>query len=191
MLDATAELLRAGERFADLSVERIITSANASRSTFYQHFGDKTELIQRVAEPSVDAFITASNTWWQREDWASWQSLTDVIAQMFALARENAEIWAAYLETAESDREFAAALRNTLASYTATMAERLEGERRRGIVSAEVDPLQTARFIVTATRASLIDALADRAEDEDAAMAQTLGRTFWLAMYGRVEEKGS
>ena len=148
-------------------MERILQLAKVSRSTFYQWFPDKTALIQRVAQPGVEEFLAASDSWWTRSDGGSADTLADIVTQMLALARASAPIWRAYLETASSDSEFGATLR----------------ERHDGLVPAEVDTSQTARFIVTTMRASFIEALTAGHTTEDERFARTLGRVFWLSMY--------
>jgi len=53
VLDTTADLLSDGEGFTQLSVERIAAAADVSRSTFYVHFSDKTDLLIRLAERAM------------------------------------------------------------------------------------------------------------------------------------------
>ncbi|MGB3169434.1 MAG: TetR/AcrR family transcriptional regulator [Rhodococcus sp. (in: high G+C Gram-positive bacteria)] len=183
ILQATTTLLSDGQRYAELPVERILQLAKVSRSTFYQWFPDKTALIQRVARPGVEEFLAASDSWWTRSDGGSADTLADIVTQMLALARASAPIWRAYLETASSDSEFGATLREATETYTRKMAARLDRERHDGLVPAEVDTSQTARFIVTTMRASFIEALTAGHTTEDERFARTLGRVFWLSMY--------
>ncbi|APE38283.1 hypothetical protein BOX37_12770 [Nocardia mangyaensis] len=186
MLQATTTLLCDGQRFAELPVEQILLLANVSRSTFYQWFPDKTALIQRVAEPGVQEFLAASDSWWTRSEGGSADTLADIVTQMLALARARAPIWRAYLETASSDSVFGASLRDATEIYTRKMAARLDRERHAGLVPAEVDASQTARFIVTTMRASFIEVLTAGDTAEDERFARTLGRVFWLSMYGPI-----
>ena len=45
LMSATVELLRDGNSYADLSIETIAARAGVSRTTFYDYFGDKRELL--------------------------------------------------------------------------------------------------------------------------------------------------
>ncbi len=187
VLDATATLLTTGHRYADLPVERILAAAGVSRSTFYQRFRDKTGLVQRLAQPGIEEFIAASNAWWQREIHGSSDVLADIVKEMFQLARTYRPIWLAFLETAETDREFGAEFRRATDAYAATMASRIDRERREGLVPADVDPAQTARFIVATTRAGIVEILTSEGPADDDAFARTLGRAFWCAMYAQAD----
>jgi len=45
LLDAVEQLLEEGESFTELSVERLVSRAQISRSTFYVYFEDKGDLL--------------------------------------------------------------------------------------------------------------------------------------------------
>jgi AcrR family transcriptional regulator len=54
ILEATEGLLRNGESFTELGVQRLAAEAGIARSTFYLHFRDKSELLLRLIKPLVD-----------------------------------------------------------------------------------------------------------------------------------------
>ena len=54
VVEATRRLLLEGESYADLSMERIAKEAGVSRATLYLHFGDKRDILARIAEEIVD-----------------------------------------------------------------------------------------------------------------------------------------
>ena len=50
IMDAVDRLLRRGEKYTEISVQRILTEAGLSRATFYSHFRDKVDLITRMVD---------------------------------------------------------------------------------------------------------------------------------------------
>jgi len=54
VVEATRRLLMAGEAYAGLSMERIAKEAGVSRATLYLHFGDKRDVLARIAEEIVE-----------------------------------------------------------------------------------------------------------------------------------------
>ena len=48
LLAVVEQLLTEGESYAEISVERLVSEANLSRSTFYVYFEDKGDLLARV-----------------------------------------------------------------------------------------------------------------------------------------------
>lgn len=54
VVDATRRLLLAGEPYASLSMAQVATEAGLSRATLYLHFGDKRDILARIAEEIVE-----------------------------------------------------------------------------------------------------------------------------------------
>ncbi|GAC49519.1 TetR/AcrR family transcriptional regulator [Gordonia aichiensis] len=183
ILESVETVLESGVRYADVPVERILTSANVSRSTFYQWFDDKGDLIENAAEPFFTAFWAVSDTWWMRTQPLGPDDLADIITRMFELGRKHGPVWRAFLETVDVDSRLRAEFDGFLKVYTAKMAERLRRDQQEGLAPADMDPEQTARFITVTTRGSLLD-LINAPEEFDAQFAEALADGFWAAMYG-------
>ncbi|MGQ0629710.1 MAG: TetR/AcrR family transcriptional regulator [Sporichthyaceae bacterium] len=54
LVEAMRRLLLRGEAYSSLSTEAITTEAGVSRATFYLHFGDKRDLMVRLADQIVE-----------------------------------------------------------------------------------------------------------------------------------------
>lgn len=187
IIDATLALLR-DTRLPDLSVEQILTAADVSRSTFYSYFADKNELVMRLAEPLIDAYTAIADTWWGRDARAgttpTWHALAELNEEFITAARTHREVFVALTSFGGTAAD-PGPLRTITDEYTQRMASRLDRERAEGLVSADVIPDVTARFIVTATLAAIRDHLDRDDGTNDVALARTLGHALWFAMYGR------
>ncbi|WP_431234377.1 TetR/AcrR family transcriptional regulator [Mycolicibacterium psychrotolerans] len=187
ILEAFGALLRDGRRPTDLTVEEILAAAEVSRSTFYSYFADKNELLMRVAEPLVAAYTQLADMWWQRDQLAgaappAWDALAALNEQFIAVAREHREVFVALTEFGGAPE--AGPLGETVDHYAERMAARLIREQSEGLVSADVIPDVTARFIIISTFAAIRDHLERGRTSGDAALARTLGHAFWFAIYG-------
>ena len=62
-VEVVEPLLEAGESYADLSVERLITEVDISRSTFYVYFDDKGDLLSAMGQDVTVEFSEAGQAW--------------------------------------------------------------------------------------------------------------------------------
>src|SRR6201987_4476517 len=58
-------LVENGVRYADLSVEAIITGGGISRSTFYVYFEDKGDLLVAMAQDVIGDLVSDGASWWE------------------------------------------------------------------------------------------------------------------------------
>ncbi|UEA58295.1 TetR/AcrR family transcriptional regulator [Gordonia otitidis] len=184
ILAATSAILATGEHYADIPVERILEAADVSRSTFYQWFPDKTALILQLTTPLLEEFVAAADRYWKHPSQAQPETLTDVIAELFGSARRYRVIWRAYLETTSTDARFGDSFRRGLQNYMADIADRIRTEQAAGLVSADIKPDQTARFIVVGMQAGFSDIMQLDDDTDDRAFAAAMARSIWLTMYG-------
>jgi AcrR family transcriptional regulator len=63
-IEVVEPLIAGGERYADLSVERIIKAGAVSRATFYVYFQDKGDLLRAMAQDVIQDLFQAGNSWW-------------------------------------------------------------------------------------------------------------------------------
>ena len=62
LLGVVEPLLDANRRYADLSVEQIITAGGIARSTFYDYFEDKGALLCAMADDVLDELFAAGSS---------------------------------------------------------------------------------------------------------------------------------
>src|SRR6266496_2745844 len=76
LLAATEGLLNAGHSYTALSVERLITDAGISRSTFYAYFKDKGDLLHALMTDVLgQLYDYARLGWWEFADSATKEDL--------------------------------------------------------------------------------------------------------------------
>jgi len=121
LLEATKRLLAEGSSLASLSVEKIVAEAGVVRTTFYLHFRDKYELIERLAAEQ-EAWIEALG-WRALEDPdLSRATVERVIGEIVAGWLENRATLAAIIELAEYDERMHETWRTIMHAVAAVAA---------------------------------------------------------------------
>jgi AcrR family transcriptional regulator len=85
LMEATEELLREGHNYADLNVEAIAARAGISRTTFYDYFDDKRELLLTLAATVSEPFLREADEWRPGDD--ADQTRTELRSIIRALVR--------------------------------------------------------------------------------------------------------
>jgi AcrR family transcriptional regulator len=184
VLDATAELLSDGEGFTQLSVERIAGAAEVSRSTFYVHFSDKTDLLTRLAERAMADLFAGADEWWRGDQSGGQDALRDVLLKLVRIWRRHEVVLRAITEVAGYDETVAGFWRRRINSYVERAAGRLEEDRRQGRVAQELDPRATAFVIGWAVERTISEHIRTHGPQADRPFAQALARAIWLATFG-------
>lgn len=186
ILEATERLLRDGERFTEIPVERLLEEADVSRSTFYVHFADKSALLMGVAEKAVTEVAATGERWWQYDHATGPDGAAATVREMIKVYRRHAPILRTLNEVASYDDEIRDLRRLRRGAAAKVLAERVLAEQRQGLVPAEVDVELTASVITQLVDNAIIEHVAHGSPRNDRKLAETLARIGWLAFYGKV-----
>jgi AcrR family transcriptional regulator len=102
LLEATKRLLGQGAPLASLSVERIVAEAGVVRTTFYLHFRDKYDLIERLAAEQ-ESWIEAAGARTLADPELNRGTIDRAIEEIVDRWIENQAVLAAIIELAEYD----------------------------------------------------------------------------------------
>jgi AcrR family transcriptional regulator len=102
LLAATKRLLADGAPLAALSVERIVGEAGVARTTFYLHFRDKYDLIERLAAEQ-EAWIEAAGRRAADDPNLTRTTIDRAIGEIVSSWVENHAVLSAIIELAEYD----------------------------------------------------------------------------------------
>jgi AcrR family transcriptional regulator len=129
--DAVEDLLREGGSYADLAVERITSRADVSRTTFYEYFGDKRELLMSLSERATADLGTAAAGWRAEGGDLGRAELREVL-RLFLTANRERPLLAALTEAAAYDDEVRAAWLAHQDALIDLIEERLREEQSAG-----------------------------------------------------------
>jgi AcrR family transcriptional regulator len=68
LMEATEQLLREGHTYADLGIETIAARAGVSRTTFYDYFEDKRELLLSLGATLINDVLQEADEWRPGDD---------------------------------------------------------------------------------------------------------------------------
>lgn len=146
-IDVVEDLIDAGAAYADLSVERLITVAGISRSTFYVYFEDKGDLLGAMAADVIGDLLESGRPLWELPDKATRDDLREALRPPLELYREHRAILGAVVEAAATDPGVREQHERLIEAVIASLADHIEAGQRRGSVAPELDPRRTAEWI--------------------------------------------
>jgi AcrR family transcriptional regulator len=186
IVQATERLLRSGERFTEIPVERLLVEADVSRSTFYVHFSDKSALLLAVAAKSVSEVVSAAASFWVEDRGANPATAEPAIRDLIAVYRRHAAVLRTLAEVGAYDDEIRDVWRAARGQQEDRTAARLRRDQRRGLVPAGIDIPLTASAVMQLIDGAILEHIAHGSPHKDRALAATLARVAWLACYGQV-----
>ncbi|MCW3040607.1 MAG: ethR 1 [Solirubrobacterales bacterium] len=140
LLEVVEELLAEGESFTELSVERLVSRAELSRSTFYVYFEGKGDLLTAWFEGITDALEGSAAGWWALGADARREDLRAALDAIVVTYRPHATLMAAIYDAAAYDL----AVRELVEGMMSTNAAALRKHIRAGQAAGFVDPALAA-----------------------------------------------
>jgi TetR/AcrR family transcriptional regulator, ethionamide resistance regulator len=189
ILEATERLLRDGERFTEISVERLLAEADVSRSTFYVHFADKSTLLIAVVDHAIDEVMQTAEKWWAADHTSTPDDAEATVRELIKVYRKHAPLLRTLAEVGAYDDQVADVWRAKRQRYADILSERVRREQSAGFVSADVDVDMAATAVGQLVDVMILEHVAHGSPRKDKQLAQTIARIGWLAYYGQVPER--
>ena len=90
LLAAADKLLGEGESYTEISVERLASEADLSRSTFYVYFDDKGDLLRSWLAQILAQVRDAANPWWAMGPQSTRADLREALSAIITTYRPHA-----------------------------------------------------------------------------------------------------
>jgi AcrR family transcriptional regulator len=176
ILDAAAELIEA-RPWREISLERIMAQAELSRTAFYRHFDERSDLLLALLQESGVGEDPAGAAWKQDVDdpvsavRLGCKLLTDLFVRHGRLLRAAADAAIDEPAVAEAYAAFAD-------SFVATTADRIEADRRTGRTHVQ-DAGEVARALVWMNERYLLECFGRRPFTTDPEVAAAALSEIW------------
>ncbi|MGW2666390.1 TetR/AcrR family transcriptional regulator [Nocardia tengchongensis] len=183
-LEATERLLREGNTFTDLSVDRLAAAAATSRATFYTYFEDKGDLLRRAPRYLLGDLRDAnSRQWWATATRSpDARELLRATNDIVATYRAHQPLLAALAEAAAYDERVAAEYRQMVAEICDNTRLRIEAGHEAGVVRAL--PSAEVGSAVTWMVERVCDQMVRTGPPEqDSTIAVALAEIIWSCLY--------
>ncbi len=178
ILDATSQLLTAGEPLARLSINRIATTAGVSRAAFYLHFSSKHDLIAKLAQRETNPLIEMAGPA-LNGGLITRGDLVQVAQSAVAVYRTNRGVLSGILELAEYDDDTREAWRETIYRIAKLFQVAIANLRPE---LTENRTAQLAKMIVWSGERFLHQEVSDSPPDSDEEKVWALVEMAWKLM---------
>jgi AcrR family transcriptional regulator len=182
LLDAIVRLLAGGGTFADLSINDVVAEAGVAKSTFYQYFTGKNDVLTSFVDRLIED-TGGRYAWPVREGSRSADFLARAIHTQLAAYRSSLPLLAAAFETAYTDPE----VRQSVDRFTSMLHDGIEAHIRAGQQGGWVDPTlppkECAVWLNWMLCRGVHRLVCDADVDDVDALVDELSTMLWSALY--------
>jgi AcrR family transcriptional regulator len=183
ILTAAEELLSEADRFADLSVEQVISRAGVSRSTFYSYFDDMGHVLRAVGEGVVGEVVAAARQWMDLDSGPTEQRLRDIFAGLIDTYRRRASLLAALAEASTYDSVVREEFHRMLSTGHVELAKHIRRAQAAGKARDTLDPESTAAWLVWMIERGLYQQIRPASEADVRRHTEALASIVWHTLY--------
>ncbi len=186
MLRATSELLRTTS-LADLSVAQILAAADVGRTSFYEHFTSKDDVVVKLMQSLADEVADELSPMFERGERTPDEAFALGLANLVGAASRYAPLVVAVSEEWPAIPELKQIWFEMLGDFTTRLARMIESEREAGAAPPGADVRALAASLVwTAERAFHVAVGGDHPTLVDAeTVVAPLTQLFVGTIYGR------
>jgi TetR/AcrR family transcriptional regulator, ethionamide resistance regulator len=186
VLEATAALLQT-TALADLSVAQILAAAGVGRTSFYEHFSSKDDVVVKLMESLSDEVAAELTPMFERGQRSADEAFALGLGNLVQVASRYSPLVVAVSEEWPAIPELKQIWFAMLGDFTSRLARLIESERAIGAAPEGADPRTLAASLVwTAERAFHVAAGGDHPTLVDAsAVVAPLTQLFVGTIYGR------
>jgi len=182
-LVATLERLIADEpRFTELTLERLVSAAGLSRTSFYKYFDSKVDVLSSWLAELVELLTRASQAW-SGEAGPTRAELAQGLGDIAAVYRPRLPMVAAVYETAAGDAELRAQLAAALESTKGALCGHIARGQREGWANAAVDAEEAARWLIYLSENGLRHIIGPAPEHRVRELVEAWADTVWFTLY--------
>jgi TetR/AcrR family transcriptional regulator, ethionamide resistance regulator len=176
-------LVENGVRYADLSVEAIITAGGISRSTFYVYFDDKGDLLVAMAQDVIGDLLADGASWWELPVDGTREDLRKALRVPIDTYRKHRTILGAIAETAAYDPRAQEQQQNLIGQVVSALTTYIGDAQRAGVADAYLDAARTAQWLIWMIERGLYQLVGTADDDEVECQLDSLVEIVWRVVY--------
>lgn len=180
---AVERLLREGETYASLSIERLMNEAGLSRSTFYAYFTDKGDLLRQWSTHASDATRAAAAAWVALGPDVSREQLRAALRRLIGDYQPHARVTAAIYDATVYDAALATETRAVMDAHRRHLADHVRRGQDEGWIDPALLPDETAAWICWMTERVLHQLVPDADAPTVDELADGLTGILWNVLY--------
>jgi TetR/AcrR family transcriptional regulator, ethionamide resistance regulator len=176
-------LVENGVRYADLSVEAIITAGGISRSTFYVYFEDKGDLLVAMAEDVIGDLVADGSSWWELPVDATREDLHKALRVPIDTYRKHRTILGTVAETAAYDPRAREQQQNLIDQVVNALTTYISDAQHAGVTDTHLDAARTAQWLIWMIERGLYQLVGTADDAEVERQLDALTEIVWRVVY--------
>jgi len=168
--------------FRDMTVNAVMASAGASRSAFYQYFGDLHTLMETLLDMVQEEIFEVAAPWISGigDPVALMQ---ETLAGLVRVCYERGPFLRAITDAAATDQRFEEAWRQFLGSFDDAASARIEADQEQGLIP-HFDARPVALALNRLDACTLIEAFGQHPRSQPEPVREALARIWISTLYG-------
>ncbi len=189
---AILPLLEGGERFTELSVERIVQETGISRTTFYVYFEDKGDLLVTLGEGVMASVNEVAAGWWELPPGASRTQVHAALRSVIDTYAAHVEIMQAVVEVASYDERVRRSFGRSLDASRDGLRKHIERGLEDESVRADIDAERTADWLLWMSERGFYQMVRPASSDPEELerLAESLTTVVWNTLYAGAAGRG-
>ena len=184
LLTAIEALFDQGETFAGLTVERLISEAGLSRSTFYTYFTDKTGLLQELAADVLEELLfDAAAHWWERDRIASREEVHEGTRRIIFAFVKHRVIMRAMSDAAATNATIREQWGGLMRESAGLVARHISAGQAAGFIDPSLDAEATGTWLNWAAERSLTMLVAPSTPEDAKRWHTVMTDLYWNVLY--------
>lgn len=183
LLEVVERLLGEGESFTEISVERLVSQAGISRSTFYLYFEDKGDLLRAWFSGITGELEAVAGEWWALGPEATREHLRGALARIVGSYRPHTTLMAALYDAAAYDDGVRTLVSAMMARNIAGLRKHIKAGQRAGSIHAGLLADQTAGWLTWMAERGLHQLVRTASDAEVARLVDAYTDIVWNTLY--------
>lgn len=183
ILPSIEELMSREGGFSNITMAKILSASGLSRTTFYRHFTDKTDLLMAVGEPALREVVAAAARPWQLAEHLTLHQLESELQRTFAVYAPHVALLNAMNEVAAYDERVREQYSFGFTEVRRAVAQSIRDGQTRGYVRADVLPDETAGWVTWMGERGMSRLSAPEGEAAVARLITSLAALVWHGVF--------
>ncbi|WP_205698836.1 TetR/AcrR family transcriptional regulator [Conexibacter sp. SYSU D00693] len=183
LLEVVERLLDEGETFTEISVERLVSEAGMSRSTFYVYFEDKGDLLRAWFADIVAELSEVAGAWWKLGPDATRDDVREVLAAIVRTYRPHVTLMAATYDTAAYDVGTRELTDSMMGVNVAGLRKHIRAGQKAGFIDASLPAAQTAAWLTWMAERGLHQLVRGASDNELEQLIEAYTGIVWNTLY--------
>lgn len=182
MRKAITALVSDGERFTELSVERLVAEAGMARSTFYVYFEDKGALLRAIGASTLQGFYEGARPWFDNRGEVTHEDVKVAMRGILDSFHENEIVMAAVAETAVYDTEVGEMYREHVEDFVTSLRKLIQRGQKAGTIR-DVNAAESAAALTWMIERTTLQRGPGAGPKQLDAIATGLADVIWGSLY--------